>query len=252
MVDFTGGTWRSLIDGSEVVAIPDEGLNHSYIIDDETATNVIDVQGDKNLDIIGADLVSDSDAFGGVALELNRDDPGYASTDSPVSADIIGDDEDYSVCSTIKVLDTSALTADRNIWVANTPADYDGDALFGLSVTESFEIFGQHFSDGTRFNSVYEATQSELDNNWLSVIWTCSNATDRNIYVELQEGSDNTGFDANGSADSFWTFGGEPRSESDKTNDRILPARLGRVDVYDRILDETERQSWHNAQPHTS
>ena len=34
MVDFTGGTWRSLIDGSEVSAIPDDGLAHRYKADD--------------------------------------------------------------------------------------------------------------------------------------------------------------------------------------------------------------------------
>jgi len=48
MVDFTGGTWRSLIDGSEVLAIPDSEANqkllHRWLLDDVNGT-VEDIVG---------------------------------------------------------------------------------------------------------------------------------------------------------------------------------------------------------------
>jgi len=53
MVDFTGGTWRSLIDGSEVSAIPDSGGDHQWNTNEGGGTTLTDSIGDLNGSING-------------------------------------------------------------------------------------------------------------------------------------------------------------------------------------------------------
>ena len=63
MVDFTGGTWRSLIDGSEVAAIPDSAENH-WGFEEGSGTLVSDGVGDFDADF--NNLAWGEDGYGGV------------------------------------------------------------------------------------------------------------------------------------------------------------------------------------------
>ena len=62
MVDFTGGTWRSLIDGSEVGAIPDSVVSRPD--DDSTTSFIVDagieIQVKSNWPSIGARVSNNS------------------------------------------------------------------------------------------------------------------------------------------------------------------------------------------------
>ena len=72
MVDFTGGTWRSLIDGSEVGAIPDaQDLQAVYAIDDGSDLTVTDSEGNNDGTITGANWVSESELGQDSVLEFD-------------------------------------------------------------------------------------------------------------------------------------------------------------------------------------
>ena len=72
MVDFTGGTWRSLIDGSEVSAIPDaENLQTNYDVqsmtelsDTDTIDPLVEFESDLDANAIGSPSY-DADAING-------------------------------------------------------------------------------------------------------------------------------------------------------------------------------------------
>ena len=81
MVDFTGGTWRSLVDGAEISAIPDseeypETTRHRYVpefvdglSDGETIEDLDDDIGDANLSGEARYL---TDVSGFAAVEINE------------------------------------------------------------------------------------------------------------------------------------------------------------------------------------
>ena len=71
MVDFTGGTWRSLIDGSEVVAIPDRVVNRAPL-DDGAGTTFSDAVGDADGTLQNDAWFSDGVFEGGTAPEFDR------------------------------------------------------------------------------------------------------------------------------------------------------------------------------------
>ena len=78
MSNFT--TWRSLVDGEEIGAIPDSVV-HQYITEDFTQTNWPDSEGNSDMDTISG-LSEDSNAFngtGGVGGD-GTDDHGLSDT----------------------------------------------------------------------------------------------------------------------------------------------------------------------------
>ena len=85
MVDFTGGTWRSLIDGSEVGDIPDSALAQYRISEGQNGTisDDLDNEADGIADSDNYQWVSNNDYEGGFALtgdaeanfEFNSNDP---------------------------------------------------------------------------------------------------------------------------------------------------------------------------------
>jgi len=80
MVDFTGGTWRSLIDGSEVIAIPDSAIaqfdaSELSLDDSDPVTTWPDELGNYDLtDAGGGDPVYRTDELNGLpVVEFNGD-----------------------------------------------------------------------------------------------------------------------------------------------------------------------------------
>jgi len=136
MVDFTGGTWRSLIDGSEVSAIPDTRLSQ-YQMDEgsETLLNNL-VDGQPNATIDGADWVENSNRVGGFWLDFDGDDDGVV-VDSLF--DFVNSDSQYSFAITV---DTSNET-DGVIWGAGIDGDYGISTGF-----DSGDLVARLFADG--------------------------------------------------------------------------------------------------------
>ena len=91
MVDFTGGTWRSLIDGSEVSAIPDAFVNRGSD----------NGSGSQNSGEMGAAFEPLTDNWGGIAARLSdlTDEALRAylySVDGDGNLDTLIDDTDVS------------------------------------------------------------------------------------------------------------------------------------------------------------
>ena len=106
MVDFTGGTWRSLIDGSEVSAIPDSAENR-WPWDEGSDDTVADVIGDNNGTVVGADWIDVADLVGGFGLEFGGEDRVEMSI-----IDGIGAGLSFSLAITVNLDDIS----DQVIW----------------------------------------------------------------------------------------------------------------------------------------
>ena len=85
MVDFTGGTWRSLVDGAEISAIPDIG-DYQWYADEGEGTTLNANIGDVDMTVSTSDAwVSDTNSIGGVHLNFGEDD--QANTNSEVTHD---------------------------------------------------------------------------------------------------------------------------------------------------------------------
>ena len=106
MVDFTGGTWRSLIDGLEVAAIPDSAENR-WPWDEGSDDTVADVIGDNNGTVVGADWIDVADLVGGFGLEFGGEDRVEMSI-----IDGIGAGLSFSLAITVNLDDIS----DQVIW----------------------------------------------------------------------------------------------------------------------------------------
>ena len=93
MVDFTGGTWRSLIDGSEVGAIPDE-LDNQYrgfdsgVNPGETVDPWPDQVGNDDLNALdNANNTLNEEGVNGVdSITIESDDDGWQYTGSSINA----------------------------------------------------------------------------------------------------------------------------------------------------------------------
>ena len=75
MVDFTGGTWRSLVDGAEISAIPD-GLVYGWLHDEGSGDTTTDSVEDLTVEFNNIDWVEDSDHVGGWSIDLNESNEG--------------------------------------------------------------------------------------------------------------------------------------------------------------------------------
>jgi len=78
MTDFTGGAWRSLVDGSVVSAIPDFLLTQYQFEDDSNNEVAVDSVGDNDADIVGPTYDADA-AKGSFGLSHDGTDDYIAS-----------------------------------------------------------------------------------------------------------------------------------------------------------------------------
>ena len=80
MVDFTGGTWRSLIDGSEVAAIPDSDLSHYWTFAESGVEDTEDVNGDIDMAVNDGTWQSDQGIGDNYLAYESGDEPSRATS----------------------------------------------------------------------------------------------------------------------------------------------------------------------------
>ena len=120
MVDFTGGTWRSLIDGEEIAAIPDSGIVHDW-----------DATDDSQITQSNGTVTAIDDAVG--SLELTGDATGLTDINGVQAIDFDGADD--------------ALTGDSPL---NFGSDYSFHLVVEFSDTQQRSIFESEDGDGLR------------------------------------------------------------------------------------------------------
>ena len=161
MVDFTGGTWRSLIDGSEVSAIPDtvkyqlNALDLTGFADGDTVSQWQETITET--DVAGGGSYQESSINGNAAVRIESNDEAYENQDL----------EDITTPLTaFAVVDNYTYTGDRNY--------ITGDAFGGLGLEDSgvdkgFRVFGDETNhdiantDGAKIFAVrYEADGGDI------------------------------------------------------------------------------------------
>ena len=180
MVDFTGGTWRSLIDGSEVSAIPDSALIHidplSDDLDDgESFSTLTDFSGeDNNLSGSGGTFIEDA----------RNSNPAYHFVDSDYSLDWGVQEQPFTMVAVVQMADNG----DRN--------DVAGSSEEG----DNRGHFSQYFEDD---NWEYRIGEDRIEGSSTTTDWivatSIANGSDSVIRVN---GSDivtgSLGFDMEG------------------------------------------------------
>jgi len=143
MVDFTGGTWRSLIDGSEVIAIPD--IVAEYLIDDGSGGTFADNIGDADGNVNESQWVSDEDLEGGFGLETDREiENAYLNVPTDEQPDI---SDEGTVAFTAILLDWTPSTGS----LGNLFAHNGGEDRTSVNIRDdeefTAEILGQQIGD---------------------------------------------------------------------------------------------------------
>jgi len=137
MTDFTGGTWRSLVDGSEVIAIPDRGLLHRFdATEDETVSTSAWDDLEDGADLSGTSQGRVEDVINGNAIDRydGVDDvkDGSASSQSePYHVFFVGQITDPSGfshlfdCSDNTITATISITSDENYAVFDQDNNFE-------------------------------------------------------------------------------------------------------------------------------
>ena len=185
MVDFTGGTWRSLIDGSEVVAIPDSAVLHVVAGDyDEGTGSWPDQSGEGN------DLTAVGDPQR-VTNELNGEDV--------VRLDGVGDYFDGPGSGSWSVTQpfmTVGVVRNPNTSSSQMLADAQGGSPGSGRVTQ----FLRHADSQTEINAGTSLTANNqiTDYQILSCVYDGSNSIIRQDKTQQASG---------GAGSSDWTEG---------------------------------------------
>ena len=249
MVDFTGGTWRSLIDGSEVGGIPDAAI-HQWRFDEGAGETVSDSVGSEDGTISGADWTS-NDWEGGWALDGD-------GTGDYVSTGELGDfgenlHTDFALIATVETNDDSGTImgvfhdpgdASTNAMEFGFDIEFDGDAgKIALRLRDDdgdpYTIqTDSRFDDGGR----YRVVANKVANSGSDGIEIWINGEKVETTVESDGGFDDP-------TSNFTVDMGILARNNDGTFDRHLDGIIDNVIITDDSLSESEIKGDYNNQP---
>ena len=218
MVDFTGGTWRSLIDGSEVSAIPDSpiGLNtiaYYQFTDDDDTSVLSDFEGSFDGSISGMSYVSDDDALR-VVGEFDGDNDRVTGLNLSTLSE-------FTVGLIVKPLGLSGWSSADTIFSSRENNRFD------IRVDDNNGLKWSVFHDDGGDNVILDSGVS-LDENSLQTVVTRWDGSTLNISADGSDSaSTNTGgMTGEGNGDGF---GHRPSG-----NDRYANCRLVHVEISDQ------------------
>ena len=180
MVDFTGGTWRSLIDGSEVGVIPDSGLLRDYnylaqtgVSDNETISTLVDSQ--NNVDLSGFATFREG--------PLNGNDAGdYNGIDDAHSGDVVLDSGQFTVAVVVRPQEIPNDGSRHGIMLNGSAANNRGYSLVTQNAEWQIVLHGNVAisggtvtQDGTIFIGRYDGSELSIRVNGATVATTSTN-----------------------------------------------------------------------------
>ena len=237
MTEFT--TWRSLVDGAEIIAIPDS-VENQHLKDDWTETQWPDSVGDADLSV--SNLSFDSQAFagtGGVAASGDGDATGPAPT-----IDFTGP---WSVSIPFETTDEgNEISAIRS----DTTGDSIRFALNGLSYTSDLSNAGIAIRDDGDDFVIIDTDQSFADGDSHHMIITCGSiaANGIDVYINDMQNPESVttrddGISINGTMEDLTYFA------FNSTPTRPITANLSNVRWAAKVLDSDERQQYQDDLP---
>ena len=221
MVDFTGGTWRSLIDGSEVSGIPDNAI-WRLPLDEGDGTTASDDQGDTDGTLDNPDWISNSKYFGDFALDFDQ------SNNDEVTMDFlpINGGDDITFCVTVD-LDGAGVPSDRQVIWNHIRSDND-------------DVFAVGYRDGDLAATVYDSdnessrVETHPDTSTEFRLQVSFSGLDvPEIRINATQNFESEGFAPN-EGDGHW-LGSNADNES---YDSIIDAPV----VYDKVLTDDDFQ----------
>ena len=216
MVDFTGGTWRSLIDGSEVSAIPDSDL--WYSINEGSGQTFTDSNGDSDGDLVGGTWVEDSDFYDGWYVDLDStDDHVLVGGGSNGDTSILSPNNDWSIGIQLNV--ETKLT-DRSgrpvIW------SWSGGEIFTLGAggSSTTGLVGVEYFDGSDFQDSVGFSEPDAPYR-LGILCRWDSGTESlDIYYDNTEGTEDFQDDANSDGTDGFRIGSNTAND-DNLNEGI-------------------------------
>ena len=234
MTEFT--TWRSLVDGEEISAIPDELVSQFKIDEGDGTTLNNEFESQPNATISGADFESDNDLVGGFGLRFDGD-----QVDIDDLFDFVGPNDQFAFAITV---DLDNLNINQVFWFIS---DFDGsNNIGGISVGTGRDTSGKFAVDwrDQDFNAI---SQRSIDS---------AATTDRvRLGVDFDGETDTIDMFINGTQSDD----GEEAADSTGDDSNTIGYRPGRTETngvldnpnwYDGLLGESghtedfDRQPW--------
>ena len=234
MVDFTGGTWRSLIDGSEVGAIPDSEVER-WDFDEGSGSTASNSLTSHDFSLSGPDWVSSSDYVGGYALDFSGGDTGETSEE----VSILSYTNDFS----LEVWMEDRGTENNHIFYQNV----DSSDRYALGFQEpEQDIIHAGVFDGSNVLGEREVDLSNYS-GLIHIVHTYDSETEAGeIYVngdEISEASSGVSLPANSTSGLLM---GEDPSESGG-----FDGVLDRPRIFNEVLEKSDIDALYNDHPST-
>ena len=249
MVDFTGGTWRSLIDGSEVGAIPDSAIYHLPILERSGDTIVEELQ-DEDAAAVGTTNVS-NDWWEGYAEEGGGSDDYIEWTTLPDLAEL-RQNGDFSILFTVddltdrgSIFGTRNSTNENNLIITNDDSHFSSDpdvlnlTLRGESERSVTVSGSTDITDGGRYRCVVTCTGMDDPDGWQFFV----NGSEESMTVEDGSGEGDSVPDT---LDDEVTILAE---NSGGSIERFVSGIVDNIIITDDIMDSTTVEDDYNSQP---
>jgi len=228
MVDFTGGTWRSLIDGEEVsVAFPESDA-YRYLLD-EGSGDASDSSTGSNSDaelLDGASWKSRDDAIGGYAVDMSESNGVLRSVSSDMSLGFSSNE-----LTAISWVMWDSTTDETTAWISHGElAPFDNTSLtsdFAPGRGSPDRLRWRGNDDGDSMSDDIRFEDFELNQNEWYLIALTRDGTDGNIHIwDTSEfiGTESGNISVPSPSDEYLQYG---RGNSSRDEDIILSYAQG-------------------------